>query len=142
MATDASPTPLPPGEVVVRVSMINPVLFGPVILKRFMAPAVPGLETFETLPTLCFLLEHPSGRKLVWDLGIRKDYTNYAPEIASYITTTKYHIQAPKNVADILQEEGVDLHQIEAVIWRFAALLLKWEDVAWGPPARETKGIR
>lgn len=102
--------------------MINPVTFGPAIVDRFMAPAVPGLETFETLPSLCFFLEHPSGRKLVWDLGIRKDWENYAPEIASYIPTTKYDIQVTKNVADILQDHGVELQQVEAVIWRLVGL--------------------
>lgn len=114
------PVQLPLGEVVVRVSMINPVRFGPVLLERFMAPPVPGLETFDTIPSLSFLLEHPSGRKLVWDLGIRKDYHNYAPDISSYIPTTKYKIDVTKNVADILQENGVDLHHIEAVVWRLA----------------------
>lgn len=100
--------------------MINPVTFGPAVLERFMAPPVPGLDTFEAIPSLCFFLEHPSGRKLVWDLGIRKDYDNYAPKIASYIPTTKYKIQVSKNVAEVLQDNGVDLHQVEAVVWRFA----------------------
>ncbi|WYZ45919.1 hypothetical protein EsH8_IX_000144 [Colletotrichum jinshuiense] len=97
--------------------MINPVNFGPAILKRFMAPDVPGLETFKTSPSLCFLLEHPSGRKLVWDLGIRKDYNNYAPSITNYLPTTKYDIQVTKNVVDILEENGVAASDVEAVIW-------------------------
>lgn len=128
MSTHTPPIQLPPGEVVVRVSMINPVTFGPVILERFMAPPVPGLETFDAIPSLCFFLEHPSGRKLVWDLGIRKDHHNYAPEISSYIPTTKYKIDVTKNVADILQEDGVDLQQVEAVVWRFAALATLSQD--------------
>lgn len=104
--------------------MINPVNFGPAILNRFMGPDVPGLETFETSPSLCFLLEHPSGRKLVWDLGIRKDYRCYAPDIASYIPTTKYEIQVTKNMVEILEEQGVYAEQIEAVIWRFDSSVL------------------
>lgn len=83
-----------------------------------MTPPVPGLETFPTSPSLCFLLEHPSGRKLVWDLGIRKDYQNYSPAIAKYIPTTNYDIQVQHNVADILAEGGIDLERVEAVIWR------------------------
>ncbi|KAJ0121881.1 hypothetical protein J7T55_002390 [Diaporthe amygdali] len=97
--------------------MINPVNFGPAILKRFMAPDVPGLETFATSPSLCFFLEHPSGRRLVWDLGIRKDYDHYAPSIKDYLPTTKYTIEVTKNVAEILQEHGIELNSIEAVIW-------------------------
>ncbi|KAH6691837.1 metallo-beta-lactamase superfamily protein [Verticillium dahliae] len=108
---------LPSGQTSVSVKMINPVNFGPAILKRFMAPDVPGLETFPTSPSLSFLIEHPSGRKLVWDLGIRKDYANYAPTIAGYIPTTGYKIEVIKSVAEILEENGIAAKEIEAVIW-------------------------
>ncbi|KAF4907506.1 Cytochrome P450 monooxygenase mpaDE [Colletotrichum fructicola] len=97
--------------------MINPVNFGPAIIKRFMAPDVSGLETFKTSPSLCFLLEHPSGRKLMWDLGIRKDYCNYAPSIANYLPSTRYKIEITKNVVDILRENGVSPHDTEGIIW-------------------------
>jgi hypothetical protein len=118
MSETTAQVQLPAGEVTVSVSLINPVNFGPAILSRFMAPPVPGLETFKTSPSHSFLLEHPSGRRLVFDLGIRKDYENYAPKIASYIPTTKYNIEVEKNVVDILQEGGVPAESIEAVIWR------------------------
>jgi hypothetical protein len=109
---------LPAGEQVVTVKLINPVNFGPAILQRFMAPPVPGLETFKSSPSFSFLLEHPSGRKLVFDLGIRKDYSNYAPSVAEYIPTTKYNIEVEKNVVDILSDAGIEPSSIEAVIWR------------------------
>lgn len=109
---------IPSGEAMEALKLINPVNFGPAILERFMAPPVPGLETFKTSPSLSFLLEHKSGRKLVFDLGIRKDYENYAPSIVKYLPTTKYNIEVAGNVADILQEHNVPLEDIEAVIWR------------------------
>lgn len=109
---------IPPGDEIVTVKLMNPVNFGPAILQRFMAPPVPGLETFKTSPSLCFVLEHSSGRKLVFDLGIRKDHSNYSPTIAAYLPTTNYDIQVDKNVADILQEGGIALRDVEAVIWR------------------------
>lgn len=109
---------IPPGEQTISVKMMVPVNFGPSIIKRFMTPPVPGLETFKSSPSLSFLLEHPSGRKLVWDLGIRKDYTNYSPKIATYIPTTKYDIQVTKNVVEILEESDISPKDIEAVIWR------------------------
>ncbi|CEI70884.1 hypothetical protein FVEN_g9736 [Fusarium venenatum] len=108
---------IPSGEAMRALKLINPVNFGPAILERFMAPPVPGLETFKTSPSLSFLLEHKSGRKLVFDLGIRKDYENYAPSIVNYLPTTKYNIEVLGNVADILQEHNVPLEDIEAVIW-------------------------
>jgi glyoxylase-like metal-dependent hydrolase (beta-lactamase superfamily II) len=108
---------LPSGTAAISVSLINPVNFGPSILSRFMAPLVPGLDTFKSAPSLSFLLQHPSGRKLVWDLGIRKDYTNYAPTIAEYIPTTKYKIEVGDDVADTLDKNGIPRKDIEAVIW-------------------------
>lgn len=119
MAPDKAPHfEIPPGEAIKAVKLINPVNFGPAILERFMAPAVPGLETFKSSPSLSFLIEHQSGRKLVFDLGIRKDYDNYSPSIAKYLPTTNYTIEVVGNVADILQDNGISLTEIEAVIWR------------------------
>lgn len=109
---------LPKGTETVTVKMINPVSFGPAILKRFMAPMVPGLETFKSSPSLCFLIEHPSGRKLVWDLGIREDHNNYATSIADYLPTTKYNFQFGKSVVNTLKESGTALEDIEAIVWR------------------------
>ncbi|KAL6708928.1 hypothetical protein ACN47E_002335 [Coniothyrium glycines] len=108
---------LPYGTMTVKTSLINPVNFGPAQIHRFMAPAVPGLETFETSPSHSFLIEHPTGRKLVFDLGIRKDHQNYSKAIAEYIPTTKYNIQVSENVADILQSNDIDLEHVEAIIW-------------------------
>lgn len=110
---------LPAGEDTVTVKLINAVNFGPAILNRFMAPPVPSVTTHKThSPSLCFLIEHGSGRKLVWDLGIRKDFDNYAPSIATYIPTTNYDIQVKVNVIDILEENGIRGNEIEAIIWR------------------------
>lgn len=109
---------LPPGKETISVKLINPVNFGPAILKRFMAPAVPGLETFPPCPSFSFLLEHSSGRKLVFDLGIRKDWQNLAPDIADYIPSTNYKFEMEKNVIEILEENGVAGGDVEAIIWR------------------------
>ncbi|KAH8897967.1 metallo-beta-lactamase superfamily protein [Thozetella sp. PMI_491] len=117
MAGQASTLQLPAGRETITVKLINPVNFGPAIIKRFMTPMVPGLDQFKDSPSHSFLLEHPSGRKLVFDLGIRKDYLNYSPKIAEYIPTTGYDIQAPRDVAQILEEGGISTSEIEAVIW-------------------------
>ena len=131
--TDSALFPVPSGKTPITVKLINPVNAGPAILNRFMAPPVSGLDAFTSFPSLCFLLEHPSGRKLVWDLGIRKDYMNYAPKIAEYIPTTKYRIDVEQNVVDILEEHGVRSKDIEAVIWRYdlgsPSTLSRWSEL-------------
>ncbi|KAL2818614.1 beta-lactamase-like protein [Aspergillus granulosus] len=107
---------IPAGDAI-TVKLINPVNFGPSHLKRFMTPQVPGLDTFARNPAFSFLIEHSSGRKLVFDLGIRKDWQNYAPKIAEYVPTTGYKIEVTHNVADILEEQGIKPKEVEAVIW-------------------------
>ncbi|KAJ5650399.1 uncharacterized protein N7484_004122 [Penicillium longicatenatum] len=107
---------VPAGQTI-TVKLINTVNFGPAQLNRFMAPPVPGMETHPSNPSFSFLLEHSSGQKLVFDLGIRKDYQNYAPKIAQYIPTTKYTIEVTKNVIDILEESGIRGEEVQAVIW-------------------------
>ncbi|KAK2760490.1 metallo-beta-lactamase superfamily protein [Colletotrichum kahawae] len=53
----------------------------------------------------------------MWDLGIRKDYCNYAPSIASYLPSTRYKIEITRNVVDILRDNGVPPHDVEGIIW-------------------------
>lgn len=109
---------VPAGDIAVTVKLINPVNFGPALLRRFVEPPVPHVEKKRPSPCLTFLLEHPTGRRLMFDLGIRKDYQNYAPSIANYIPTTNYRIEVTQNVADILEENGIPTSSIEAVVWR------------------------
>jgi hypothetical protein len=118
MSTMDSIVVFPPSNNIVTIKLINPVNFGPAQIHRFMSPPVPGLETFPTSPSLCSLIEHHSGRKLVWDLGIRKDYHNYAPKIRNYLPTTKYDIEVEQNLVDILKDHGIEGSDVEAVIWR------------------------
>jgi hypothetical protein len=118
MASATTLFEVPAGDVAVTVRLINPVNFGPAIISRFMVPPVPGFEKKKPGPVLTFLLEHPSGKKLLFDLGIRKDFQNYAPTIANYIPTTKYNIEVTQNVVDILEENGIPGSSIDGVIWR------------------------
>lgn len=106
------PVQLPVGSATISVKLLNPVNFGPSQINRFMSPPVPGLETFPSVPSFSFLLGHPSGRNLVFDLGIRKDYQNYSKKVADYIPTTKYKIDVEQNVVDILEAHGVDTSTI------------------------------
>jgi hypothetical protein len=71
---------LPTGSSV-RVSIINTTtdIQGPT--AHFMKPEIKGHE-FLRAPAYSFLIEHPpSGRKFVFDMGVRKDWNNFAPAI-------------------------------------------------------------
>lgn len=112
---------IPAGQPIASIKLINTVNFGPAVLKGLMGPPIPHVTTLGpgASPSLSFLVEHSSGRRVVWDLGIRKDWHNHAPVIANYIPTRNYTIEVEKNVIDILEEEGIKGDSIEAVIWRY-----------------------
>lgn len=82
----------------------------------------PDIKGFDKV--LCgswtFLIEHPSGRKLLYDLGSRKDWENLPPSIglkglmeAGVIN----EFRVEKNVSEILTEGGIDTKHIEGIIW-------------------------
>ncbi|KAF1952400.1 Metallo-hydrolase/oxidoreductase [Byssothecium circinans] len=92
---------IPASTAAVTVRLINPVHFGPAIVSHFLAPPIDRVEALADLqPSFSFLIEHPSGRKLVFDLGFRKDFENYSPAIR-----------------DQLLRGGVKGADVEAVIW-------------------------
>jgi glyoxylase-like metal-dependent hydrolase (beta-lactamase superfamily II) len=111
------PVSIPPGDTTVTVKLINPVHFGPSDIRRFMTPDVPGFDKIDKVPSNCFLLQHPSGRNVVWDLGVRSDYHNYAPSIANYLPTTGYSFEHHGDVIDQLQRGGINPEDVEAIIW-------------------------
>lgn len=68
-------------------------------------------------PAYSFLIEHPSGRKLLYDLGTRKDWQNFSPAVLDLLKKLDLGIEVQKNVAEILQDHHIPLADIEAVIW-------------------------
>lgn len=63
-------------------------------------------------------MEHPSGRKLLFDLGVRKDWENWAPkvlEILSHAPDAKNEVR--QGVREQLEEHGVPGSSIEGIIW-------------------------
>lgn len=70
-------------------------------------------------PAYSFLIEHPSGRKLLYDLGTRKDWQNLPPFVLGLFKQHDLTIKVEKNVAEILQDNGVRVADgaIEALIW-------------------------
>lgn len=84
----------------------------------FLAPRVDGLERL-TANAFSFLIENPrAGRKVVFDLGVRRDWENYAQPLSDHLKRGRFDIEVKKNVAEILTENGVKLEDIESIIWR------------------------
>ncbi|KAL2813845.1 beta-lactamase-like protein [Aspergillus granulosus] len=85
--------------------------------SHLLAPST-GLDGLTlTAPSYSFFIEHPSGRKVLFDLGLRKDWWNLTPSTGHFLETAGWKLEASKNVSDILQENNEPLAAIEAVIW-------------------------
>lgn len=82
----------------------------------FLTPEFPGLSKLSG-PSFSFLIEHPSSRCLLFDLGIRKDWQNLPPVITQRIETMKCQVDVQKGVREQLEEHGVDAKNIEGIIW-------------------------
>lgn len=100
----------------VSVKMIDSTTAMKLPLSLIMGPKIPGHDHLHC-PAYSFLIEHPSGRKLLYDLGTRKDLENLAPSILDMINTPGWEFKVERDVAEILEENGVATGSIEAVIW-------------------------
>ncbi|KIW92958.1 uncharacterized protein Z519_06807 [Cladophialophora bantiana CBS 173.52] len=70
-----------------------------------------------THPSWSFLIENPSGTRVLFDLGIAVDWRQYAPVVSRRITTNGWHITADRSVADIIEDAGVPRESINSIIW-------------------------
>ncbi|RAH84641.1 metallo-beta-lactamase superfamily protein [Aspergillus japonicus CBS 114.51] len=87
--------------------------------QQFMTPAIRGYDRM-AVPSYCFLVTHPSGQRILFDLSIRSDFQNLAPLFAERCTNTAssgWKISSPHNVSEILVANGVPLADINAIIW-------------------------
>jgi hypothetical protein len=76
---------------------------------------MPGFENFNA-PSFPFLVEHSSSRMVLFDLGVRKDYKNFSPLAQEMAKDARITLE--KDVSDVLKENGTNLADVEAVIWR------------------------
>ncbi|KAJ7486573.1 beta-lactamase-like protein [Mycena latifolia] len=85
-----------------------------------VSPVVPGHESI-TFPAYSFLVEHKAThRRVVFDLGVRKDPQNAVPNIATAFAAGAFTTEQTKDVAELLEDGGIPLASIENVIWSHA----------------------
>jgi hypothetical protein len=51
-------------------------------MSTFLTPSYPGHDSLD-VPAYSFLVEHASGRKVLFDLGVRQDWQNLSPVIVA-----------------------------------------------------------
>ena len=119
MVTKAETVPelaIPPSQNVVDVSVIDSTASIRCPLGFFVKDPLPGHDTLEC-PSFTFLIKHPSGKKVLFDLGLRKDPENFPPVIRD--GSKGVSMEVKKDVATILKEDGkMALDEIDSIIWR------------------------
>jgi hypothetical protein len=116
---------IPPSSSTVTVKAL--LTFEDLIIPHhfFLAPALSTHSSIGSPPPLnatgfTFLIEHaPSEKKVIFDLGIRKNRSRDSPKAKE--RTGNYPVKITQDVADQLMNAGVDLASIDTVIWRYVA---------------------
>jgi hypothetical protein len=86
----------------------------------FFEPVVAGYETIN-FPVYSFLIEHPAPSaldRIMFDLGVRANVSNFSPVVLEELKTGNVSWRSDKDVPTQLQEGGIDLNSISAVVWR------------------------
>ena len=116
----APPISAPSSDTSVRISAIDTTLWLVGVDYRLLwNPPIKGFERVKC-GTWSFLIEHPSGRKLLYDLGCCKDWQKLPPDLgleALMQNGTLSALEIEKNVSEILTEGGINVEEIEGVIW-------------------------
>lgn len=119
MTDNIPPISIPAGDVTVQVRIIDTTSrIDKLPLTFLMRPAMENLEYMPTIPSWSFLIEHPSGHKAIFDLGLPKNIKDLAPLVSEDDRFEDWDIRSPKEVIDILQENNIPASQINSAIWR------------------------
>jgi hypothetical protein len=86
--------------------------------KMLMGPVLDGLEFMPLAPSWSFLIESPTGKNALFDLGISKNLQNFSPAVHEILMAMDAEIKADKDVAQVLTENGFPLEAVGSIILR------------------------
>ncbi|KAJ7717798.1 hypothetical protein B0H16DRAFT_1740371 [Mycena metata] len=111
---------IPPSNVTVSVTAFNAVdpRTVSVLANTLMKPVGAGHELFR-FPIFTFLITHAaSGRRVLFDLGVRKDLENTALAVAADVRAGLIVMPVECDFVEQLGDYGVEAGSISAAIWR------------------------
>jgi hypothetical protein len=112
---------VPKGQVPVKATVIDTGARVSAPMGHFAEPQLSDGSDPELLfvPAYVFLVEHErTGRRILFDLGLRKKFDEYAPVLVAGLKAAGFKVDEGEEVFDFLQDRGVDLNTIEAIVWR------------------------
>lgn len=84
-----------------------------------LSPEMKGFGEIPPLGSWSFLVESSTGRKILFDLGGPSDVSSFSPSVTAVIEEVGVTVKEMKSVAEILTANGVELADIDSVIWRY-----------------------
>lgn len=103
-----------PPEVAARVSLLTSGFL--TLLEHFFCADQEDKSIRNLLPSMSFLIQHPpTGKKIVFDLGIRRSLKDYPADIQPHLRTRQPIYTVP-DVCESLRIGGLDPSDIDAVI--------------------------
>jgi hypothetical protein len=109
---------IPVSSTTVTVSVIDTTARLHMAVGTMFNPSIKG-HTKLASPSYSFLVEHDRlGSKILFDLGVQKNWQEQAPVVVDMIKEFEWDVRVEKNVAEILEEHGIPLTAIDAIIWR------------------------
>ena len=110
------PLRIPESSDTVEISIINTTTNIVVPASGFVEPVLKGHE-YINMPTFAFYIKHPSGKEIMFDLGGRKDWWNWAPATLNHFKANIPGCEVQKSINEILHEGAVDPKSISSIIW-------------------------
>lgn len=111
---------VPASNHTVSVKIIDTTTDMHVPVSAFNGDKIHGYDFFDA-PSYAFLIEHDSGQKLIFDLGLREDFDGLSPVVQAQLEemmAVGAEAKVDKGVATVLKEGGVEPGEIDALIWR------------------------
>lgn len=107
---------VPKSDSICDISIIDTTTKFVVPAEAFVAPVQKGHETMN-MPGFAFLVHNVSkSKKILFDLGCRKDWWSLPPAAKNMITAGVTGIEVYKSVNEVLREGGVDDGSIDGVV--------------------------
>ena len=127
MSSSSSPCIIPPSLSTVDVFIIDTSFrLSDLSTSLFLGPEIKGFDNYRAIG-YAFLITHTdyqTGKKtkVLFDLGPPKDWEHdLAPALVERITGWGATIKIDMNVSEILENNGVPLGSIDAIIWRYVS---------------------